>query len=140
MSFILFFIVNLGFWIIITVFMVSFGVGFAFIKYNGRPLYVITLLALKFAWKPKMFLWKRSLTEQVYNIPTGRPEAKGGPSVFPGFSKISQLWQNLTTSKNPIPKREKPSNVGRASEIQEQYQVYKKISGEKETAKRVDYR
>ena len=46
----------------------------------------------------------------------------------------------MTTTKNPIPKREKILPKAMLQEVQEQYQVFRKLSGEREIAKRVDFR
>jgi len=56
------------------------------------------------------------------------------------YGSVTKLWQNLTTTKNPIPKREKAVPKKSISEIKEQYMVFRKVSGEREVAKRVDYR
>ena len=50
--------------------------------------------------------------------------------------RIKSLGQKILTSRSPLP-GEKPISPGR---IQERYQVFRKATGEREVAKRVDYR
>lgn len=144
MCFFLFFVLSMGVWIVVTIILASVGISFAFIKINGRPLYVLAFLSFKFFWRPKLYLWKRPVTEEVMNIPEPRKsvEAKRNSlkSAMGGLSSVGKLWQDLTTRKTPIPKREKTVPRHSISEIKEQYQVFRRITGEKEVARRVDYR
>lgn len=145
-AFFLFFVLRLGFWIPIAVVLVGGGVVSAFIKINGRPLYAVGLLALKFIWKPKMFLWKRPAAEEVITIPSltrsTNIEARRNAlrNALKGLSNIGKLWQDITTSKNPIPQREKSVAKKSIGDIKEQFMVFRKVSGAREVAKRVDFR
>lgn len=144
-SFFLFFVLNTAIWVILTIILVVSGVAFAFIKLNGRPLYVIAFLGLKYFWQPKMFLWKRPVIKETIAIPEVKKqtvEAKRSAlgMASAGLTQVSKLWQDLTTTKNPIPKREKTIPKKSIAEIQEQYQVFRRMSGEKQVARRVDYR
>lgn len=142
-SFLLFFVLNTFLWVVLAVIFVSSGVSFAFIKVGGRPLYLVALLAVKFFWQPKLFLWKRPLVREVIEIPERRlAEEKRNAlkEVIGSFSGVSKLWQDLTTTKNPIPKREKRLPRASTSDIEERFQVFRRMTGEKEVAKRVDYR
>lgn len=55
---------------------------------------------------------------------------------------IKDLWGKLMTTKTAIPRREKPlaGEERTQEEIKERYEVVRKITGEGELAKRVDYR
>ncbi len=144
-SFFLFFVLNTAIWVMICIVLMSFGGAFAFVKINGRPLYMLSFLAAKFFWQPKMFLWKRPVIKETFEIPQVKPqtvEAKRSALdlASSGISQISKLWQDMTTTKNPIPKREKVIPKKPISDIKEQYQVFRRISGEKEVARRIDYR
>ena len=144
-SFFLFFVLNTVIWVMLLVILMVAGASFAFIKINGRPLYALALLSLKFFWQPKMFLWKRPVIKETIEIPEVKRqtvEAKRSSLSLAtaGLSQVSKLWQDLTTTKNPIPKREKTIPKKSIAEIKEQYQVFRRMSGEKQVARRVDYR
>jgi len=58
-------------------------------------------------------------------------------------SRLDNLWEQLKTSKNPLPKREKaikPSILEQIKSKEERFEIMRKITGEKEIAKRIDYR
>lgn len=138
--FLLFFVLKLWIWIIVSIPLVSCGVCFAFIKIGGQPLYKITLYAFRFFWAPKRFVWKQPQVEMTVSLPTIQQKRYTLRTLIPDFSKVTQLWQALTTTKNPIPKREKIVPGRSLEDVQEQYQVFRKITGEKEVARRIDYR
>lgn len=142
--FFLFFILNTFLWILIVVILMSAGMAFAFIKISGRPLYKLALLGTVYFWQPKLFLWRQPVVEEIIEIPERKEDVKEKRSALQyaaaGVGQVSKLWQDLTTRKTPIPKREKVVQKRPVSEIKEQYQVFKKITGERQVAKRVDYR
>lgn len=145
-SFFLFFTLNTFIWVVVSAILFLAGAAFAFLKVNGRPLYVVTIHAINFFWQPKTYFWKRPIVTEVVNVPepTKTPSIEAKRSAFQSamqsISGISKLFLDLTTTKNPIPKREKVVPKKTIAEIKEQYQVFRKISGEKQVAKRVDYR
>lgn len=139
-AFALFFVLSLVFWIPIAIVLVGVAVSFAFIKMGGRPLYMIAVYALKFLWQPRLYLWKPAIvTEKIY-IPEIQQKRFELRTLIPDFSKVNKLWQDMATTKNPIPKREKILPQSNLGQVQEQYQVFRKLSGEREIAKRVDFR
>jgi hypothetical protein len=139
-SFVLFFVVILPIWIVIAIVLMSAGVSFAFIKVAGRPLYAVFLYALKFFWQPKILLWKSPIIQESVAVPSVQRQRQQLKDIIPDFSKIGKLWQDITTSKQPIPQREKHIPQASIKDLHEQYQVFRKITGEKEVARRIDYR
>jgi hypothetical protein len=141
--FILFFFLATWLWIIATVFIGSASVALAFIKYNGRPLYRVALTAVGFFWKPKLYLWQRKPKERDIILPavSVETERKNLQKFFSGVPSVKKLWQDLMTTKQPIPKREKeikPAEWGKKPK--EKFELFRKITGEKDVARRVDYR
>ncbi|MCL5006565.1 MAG: PrgI family protein [Patescibacteria group bacterium] len=55
---------------------------------------------------------------------------------------LKDLWNKLQTTKSAIPHREKPlaGELKGQEEIQEKYEIIRKITGESQIAKRVDYK
>lgn len=145
-AFFLFFVLNTFVWVIIAFPLVLAGVLFAFVKVGGRHFYQIVFLAIKFFWQPKNYFWKRPVVQEVLSIPSATLEAKRSAlsgvvsGISGGLGGLSKLWQDLTTTKNPIPKREKVVPKKSVAEIKDQYSVFRRISGEKQVARRVDYR
>lgn len=140
-SFILYFALQFWLWLFLTAILGAVGVSLAFIKYNGQPLPTIVLRAFGFFWKPKFYVWQREkkyVSVQEVSIEEKRKTLR---QFFSEMPSVKKLWQDLTTTRSPIPKREKgaaPSYLGRKKK--EGFQVLRKITGEREIARRVDYR
>jgi len=132
LSFMLFFFLKTLLWLIITMFLGTAGAALAFIKINGRPLPKVLIAALGFYWKPRLYLWKR-----VEKTPSA-----GGPPKEEPKSFLGSLKQQLTTSRAPIPKREKAARRPILERLKgkERFEMMRKITGEKEKARRVDYK
>ncbi|HDH31294.1 MAG TPA: PrgI family protein [Candidatus Wolfebacteria bacterium] len=143
-SFMLFFIIQMWLWFLISVFLTIIALALALIKYNGKPLPEILWLAMGFIWRPRLYLWQREVEEKFIEIPTTEAVISKREKLEKFFSEtpnIKKLWQNLLTTKNPVPKREKTIRTPFwGKKPKEKFQLFRKITGEKEIAKRVDYR
>jgi hypothetical protein len=140
LSFFLFFFLKLWLWIIITFFLAIAACSFAFIKVNGRPLLNIAISATNYYWKPRMFLWQSE--KEAEKIPIAEIKARES-KIITAKNLLDNLWQQLKTTRQPIPKREKviaPSILDRVKSSKERFEVMRKITGEREVARRVDYR
>ncbi len=135
-SFLLFFFLSLPFWIFVAIVLTTIAAAFAFIKVNGRPLSSAAFSALGFYWQPRFYLWQK--TKEEANLPTIKEEA----AITQIKGKIDDLWDRLQTSKEPIPKREKAISpvIAEQARSKEQFETMRKITGEKEVARRIDYK
>lgn len=132
--FITYFIFAFWLWIFLAVIFATIGISLAFVKYNGQPLIKVAASAIGFLWKPRLFLWKRETKESVYAMPDEKvlSERTSLKESF-GMPAIKNLLTSLITTKGQILKREKTAPPPG-------YAVIKKESGEKRTAKRIDYK
>jgi hypothetical protein len=137
LSFFLFFTVSTWLWFILSAVIVGVGVGFAFIKINGRPLVRIALSAFSFYWKPQTYVWQPE-HPQMHKTGSSLQSLAQGFSlekIVAGLS-LRNVWQSVQTgSKAAI---EKPHREFKR--IKEHYEIVHKISGERRAARRVDYR
>ena len=136
--FMLFFFLNIGIWLVFTFFIITAAASFAFIKVNGRPLSVAAISALNFYWQPRFYLWQREAGVQKNAL-----EKIAETRISQTKSLLDNLWNQLKTSKQPIPKREKaiqPAITDRVKSSKERFEMMRKITGEREVARRVDYR
>jgi hypothetical protein len=137
-SLFLFYFLNLWLWIFLILIVNTITISFAFVKINGIPLPQVTMAALSYFWKPKFYLWKK--------IEAPAPKIEKAAKTIAIEEKknpLSDIWQRLLTSKTPIPTREKtahPFIFNQFQDHQEQYEVFRKITGEKEIARRIDYK
>lgn len=125
-------------WVIIAFFVAIIFLSLAFLKINERPLPTILLAAMAFYWKPRFYLWqKESTTPKTAEIKI--PESKKDGLK----SHLDNLWEQLKTSKTPLPKREKnfqPSILDRIKSTKERFEMMRRITGDREMARRIDYR
>lgn len=141
LSFVTFFFIDPIPWIIFAVIVMTFFSVFTFLTINGRPLSTIAFSALSYYWRPKMYIWKRAsvgASAQAGSVPEIRPPFAAGAR-----SMLSNLMDQIKTSKNPLPEREKmiqPSILDRTKSSKERFEVMRKITGDKEMARRVDYK
>jgi hypothetical protein len=138
LSFIFYFILELWLWLMITAILGAIAVSLAFIKYNGQPLPRIIWAAFGFFWRPRFYLWQRVTEEKVISIEQKRRTLR---DFFSEMPSVKKLWQDLMTTKTPIPKREKGLRTpywGR--QPKERFEIFRKLTGEREIARRIDYR
>ena len=134
-SFLLFFLFQFWLWLTLTVILGAIAIAAAFIKYNGQPLPRIALQAFGFLWKPRLYVWQREAEFREVEIKGKSFEVKEG------LPSVRKLWQELLTSKSPIPKREKRLRIPVWEQSsKDRFQIWRKASGAKEAARRIDYR
>lgn len=121
-------------WLIVSSIMVGLGAIFAFQKINGQPALNFLSAALTFISSPKEYALPTTITV------IGQPVVKPFAAEEARMSPLNEIIQKLSVTRNPIPKREIASGVWLQANLQERYSIIKKITGEKEAAKRIDYR
>ena len=137
-SFVLFFLLQFWLWLMITVVLGLIGAAFAFIKYHSQPLPKIALQFFFYLWRPRLYLWQREMKEKTFEVEMPEAPTRG---ILEGMPNVKKLWQDLMTTKAPIPKREKSLKAPALKKgTKEKFQLFRKMTGEKEIARRVDYR
>ncbi len=141
LSFVTFFFLNPIPWVIFTVVTMTIFSVFTFMTVNGRPLSTVAFAAFAYYWKPKMYIWKKGAVKQAeLNVPVIEERAQ---FVTGARSMLNRLMDQIKTSKNPLPEREKtiaPSILDRTKSSKERFEMMRKITGDKEMARRVDYK
>ena len=133
-----FYIFQIWLWLLVTAVVGGVAMGIAFVKINGRSLMLLFRSMLRYFWEPRFYLWQR-------NVP-----APAGPALpeFPkrtaGGSPLDSLFLKLTTTTQAITKREfrNPLSLlkGGGGTPREGVEVVRKNTGEREAARRIDYR
>lgn len=132
-SFILYFNVQPWLWAFLSVFILGAAIALALVKVGGRPLTHVALSAAKFYWQPQTYVWQSGVAavKNPEEIKIG-----GGLSLESIISGIAlrNTWAKLQTgTKAPV-----ESFVQKAK--RERFQIFQKMSGERQAARRVDYR
>jgi hypothetical protein len=131
-SMVLYFSVRAWLWIILSVPLLGFAGGMAFIKVNGRPFAKFLRAGLSYYWKPQTYVWQ---PEQPKLVKTPEAVKKSlGFSVEKLFSgmALKKAWGTVQVGA--------PAPEVKPREGTEHYQIFHKITGEHEAAKRIDYR
>lgn len=120
----------------VTMVFAAVAVALAFIKFNGRPLPVMLAAAFTYFWNPRFYLWRR--VEKSLKLPSVPKIPAQKPLESAPLKKLSF---KLTTTTRPIEKREKASGVFAALRMpKEGLEIFRRTTGEREAARRVDYR
>ncbi len=136
LCFSLFFFLNTGVWIFFVILIMPIFLILAFAQVNGRPLPGVLISALGYYWKPRFYIWKREVPKTP-ELHIAQPKFGGAKSL------LDNLMSQMQTSKNPIPQREKtiqPAITDRIKSSKERFETMRKITGEREMARRIDYR
>lgn len=136
--FLLFFILQVWLWLIIAAVLMVTSAAFAFIKINGRPMNVFARAAFGYVWSPRLYTLKpKDQTAKTVDPRLAPPRATA-------FGGIRSLLDKMTTSKDAIPKRERSvsgTDFGISKEdAKRKYEVVRKIAGDREIGRRIDYR
>lgn len=113
-------------WLIFSSFVGAVTAILAFAKYNGRPITKVLFSMFGYLWKPRQYVWRRK--EEV--------AAMRAAEAVKHSSPLQNLWLKITAGKELIPKREKFS----PKSAEDRFEALEKTTGDKETARRVDYR
>jgi hypothetical protein len=135
LCFLLYFTVQLWLAVILSIFLLSISVTLAFIKVGGRPLIHVALSAFGFYWKPQVYVWQPEHPGTAKSEASMKPLAPAGLSLSDIVSgaALRNVWQNLQTGSKISDKQ----FLGKA---EERYEVFQRQSGERQAARRVDYR
>jgi len=128
LCFALFYMVQTWLAAMLSMILISLGLAFAFVKVNGRPLASTATSAFLFYWKPQRYSW------QVKKTPSAtKPEAVAvaREEAFSGAS-LKSVWTKLQTGEN--------TGKTKLREVDGRYEVFRRQTGERRLARRVDYR
>ena len=126
-AFALFFVLAFWFWLILVLLIGAISLSFAFLIFNGRPLAVTLMLALKYYWAPRIFLWRKEEHEIGYR-PTPMEKER-----LAAASRLTALWNNLLTSRTRLPFLSSEKSTQRKEEH------IRRTTGERQKIKRVDF-
>lgn len=117
------------------------GIGLAFFKVNGQSLPTVVGNAFRFYWGPQRYTWQPSNPQLPKNAATIKESVgltESIENVLRGLA-LKNAWRYIQTGSKP--KEEPILAPPKAPEkSKEQYQIFRRITGERRAAKRVDYR
>lgn len=142
--FFLFFYLEPWLCLLIAPFIIAIGAAFAFLHVNGRPFIALVKAAVHYIWHPHVYVFKPTIKQEPEDavVPDYSPH-RNVPT--PTFGGLKSLLDKITTSKEAISRREQPlmpqlKATQSQEKIKERYELVRNITGDRETARRVDYR
>ena len=153
-SVILFLLLNRILWFLLTLIVGGAAIALAIVPVNGRPMIVFLRALMDNVWKPKVYVFQPRTSEadaqELYLTDTSARFVKesripkGIPGIgLPSIEGLKGLRQWMQTSKTALPRREKPlikGLTGSKEQFKERYEVVRRLTGEEEVARRIDYR
>lgn len=150
-SVILFLILTPLIWFVLTLVVAAVAIPLAFVSVNGRPMIVFLRALLDNIWRPKVYVFQPRGSQKetkLTTVPAKFVKERHGlpieiPKIgLPTIVGLKGLRQWLQTSKTALPRREKPlvNLAGPQKQFKERYEVVRRLTGEKEVARRIDYR
>ena len=138
----LLFVLKLWLWGIVAVPILGVGGILAFGNVNGRPISIYIRSLFQSIWAPSVYTFGPENVVPPGKLPKPSPLPKVGSLPKPDLEGIKNLWVQMNTSKTAIPKRERPLPAQNQSfsQFKEKFEAVREITGEREVAKRVDYR
>jgi hypothetical protein len=138
--FILYFTLKFFIWIIFAIIIGAIAIAFAFVKINGQYFSKIVISMINFYLKPQKYIWqpeKPEIQKTEENLKKNISFNLVGSieSIISGMSLKKAADQVLVGTSPNTPK------VQRSFEnTKERYEIFRKISGERKAARRIDYR
>lgn len=135
-SAIFYFFVQTWLFVIVAIILLGGAAVIAFIKINGQPLSKIINAAVSYYWNPQTYVWKAE-EPSVAAAGMVRPAAhEGGISLeaIAAGMALHKTWENLQTGIKA------PDHKEVQKKISSRYQIFERPTGDRQAAKRVDYR
>lgn len=134
--------------VIIAIILIGGSLAISFIKINGRPLIKIVVAAANYYWKPQTYIWKPDQPPVQHHRPTPtvrelapvpvRKPVKTVKDIAAGDA-LHKSWQNLQTGMRPSGKLQS-SHQFIEKKMAERYQIFQREMGDRQAARRIDYR
>jgi hypothetical protein len=131
---------SVGGWVFVvgTVLALAIAGAMCFVKIGGRPFLNVMLSAFNFYWKPQLYVWQPEHPAVVVRL-----RAKVAPRA-PAESRAAAaagaaLHKTLATLQTGEHGKESDRQY-LEKQMEARYQIFRKETGEKRAAKRVDYR
>ncbi|MDO8515885.1 MAG: PrgI family protein [bacterium] len=136
-SVMLYFMVATWLWGFLSIFIVGAALGFAFIKINGQSLEKVFLAAVQFYWTPQVYVWQPDQPQLPKNTETLRPTVSNAlpvESIIGGMA-LKSAWRQIQVAGKPGP-QDKQNPL----DMTDHYEAFRSSRGDKQIARRVDYR
>ncbi len=144
-SALLYFILQTWLWAMLSFFLVGGAIAIAFVKIEGRPLPKIILSAFNFYWNPQTYVWQpEHPAAQKYKAPREAKLIKTSAleKIAEGMA-LHKSWEKVQmgvkTKEKELPRKLSQKKL-KEQKVSGYYEIFRKLGGDREAARRVDYR
>lgn len=128
-------------WLFVIVFIIIMGaaVALAFVKVNGQPFVKIMTAAMNYYWRPQAYMWKSEVPTAAApaHKPEAAPQGINLEAIAAGMA-LHKSWESLQTGTKPEEKTSDREFIEKR--MNQRYQIFQRVSGDRQAARRVDYR
>ena len=142
-----YFFLQMWLFLIIALVLVGGSLALSFVKIKGRPLIKVATAAFYYYWKPQLYVWKPDhpmIAQQQHTPAIVRKLPPVAVRELPPIATIAsgdslhKSWGSLQTG---TPETKEMSNRQFVEKkMMERYQIFRRLSGDRTAARRVDYR
>ncbi len=127
-------------WLFVIGFVIIMGAAFAiaFIKINGQPLIKILEAATNYYWKPQTYVWKPAAPIAPSVPQATAPQGINLEAIAAGMA-LHKSWEAVQTG-SPAPAKKTSDREFIEKRMNERYQIFQHVAGDRAAARRVDYR
>jgi hypothetical protein len=134
-SVILYYVFSMFLWVLLSSLIVGSAAALAFVKINGQDLPKVVRSAFRYYWNPRRYVWERAMEET--SLDSGSLEKISSMRRAMSIQeKLKKMAESITTGKIFKPEDSLPEG---AKLPKGEYEVVTYLTGEKRTAKRVDF-
>ena len=136
---ILYFFVATWLFAIGSIIIMGAAAAIAFVKVNGQPFIKLLGAAAGYYWKPQAYVWKTP-TPAHAGMPHVAAEPRGiNLEAIAAGMALHKSWETLQTG-SPEPEKKASDREFIEKRMNERYQIFQRVSGDRQAARRVDYR
>jgi hypothetical protein len=127
-------------WLFVIVFVIIMGSAsaIAFVKVNGQPLLKIIQAAAFYYWKPQAYVWKPAAPAAPATPRPAAPQGINLEAIAAGMA-LHKSWEAVQTG-SPAPAKKTSDREFIEKRMNERYQIFQHVAGDRAAARRVDYR
>jgi hypothetical protein len=140
-SAILYFTVNFIAWILFSVLLIAVAIIIGFVKIQGQGMIRIGGAYLRYFWRPQHYVWKSNeeKSKKSDELKVLAPQGSPLENIVLGFF-LKETQQELQRGERKESEKNGPSKQSQSTITKEQYKIFRKLSGERQAARRIDYR
>lgn len=140
LSFLFYFTLGLFLWFLFSIVVLGLGVALAFVRINSQPLVRVLISAAHYYWKPQTYVWQPEhpeLPKTESNLKTALGASFSLENILSGIA-LKAAWRAATTGSRAADATDLTKRFFEPKHAR--YQVFRRLTGERAVARRVDYK